>query len=180
MAAVPSPGRVLLITGPAGSGKTTLASRLAAERAWEPVAEDDHWVRQGWGAGLRTAEQERVVQAGVVDELASLSAAGRHAVLDLVVYQEPPNPLSAYRARLGERSIPVATLALTPTVDEIISRMRARGRPGDLADLDARRWDAEWQLHCVRASAVDPAWVIDPTGLTPDETLARALALVGG
>ena len=37
-------GKVLLIAGPAGVGKTTTAQRIAQNAGWVLISEDDAWV----------------------------------------------------------------------------------------------------------------------------------------
>src|SRR2546430_17519321 len=106
-------GRVLLITGPAGSGKSTLAKRVSEELGWECISEDAYWVRSGWGAGLRSAEHEQVVQAQVGEDLLVMSRErGRSAVLEFILYKDPPNPLTAYEELLSDSLIAFNTVVL--------------------------------------------------------------------
>ena len=74
---MPKLGDVVLITGPMGSGKSTLAQYMAQQLGWESVSEDTYWVENGWGTGLRTPEQEEVVQRQVIDHLLTVCRSGR-------------------------------------------------------------------------------------------------------
>lgn len=38
-------GKVILISGPAGSGKTTMASLIAQHDTWIMISEDDAWAK---------------------------------------------------------------------------------------------------------------------------------------
>lgn len=166
---------MVLITGPGGSGKTTLAGALAERLGWDCIGEDDHWVAHGW-SGLRTPAQEAEVQAEVVDRVRAAVAAGRGVVVELILYRPPPSPLTAYQQAFAAHGIAHATIALRPDVATIVDRLRTRGRPTDLADLDRRRWDAVHQLRCLDPEHLGPAWVIDPTAPVPtlvDEIVAR-------
>jgi len=170
--------RALLITGPGGSGKSTLARNVADRLGWACLSEDEHWVANGWGSGLRSPEHERIVQDQVARDLLEAIRSGRGVALEFILYQVPPNPLTAYQDVLAANGIASDTVVLKPPVDEILRRMAQRGRPSD-ADLEGRRPDAEWQIAILEAGGIAPAWVVDPTGLTAEETLARALARLG-
>jgi adenylate kinase family enzyme len=166
--------QVLLIAGPAGAGKTTLARRVAGRLGWPCISEDDHWVRNGWGTGLRSVDQERVVQAQVAAEALSASRDGTGVVLELILYKAPPNPLTAYQQILTDNGLTCTTVVLELTVDEILERLQRRGRPNDLVALDARRADAHHQLGVL--ASVDPASRVDATGMTVDELCAECVA----
>lgn len=158
--------QVVLVTGPAGSGKTTLATHLADRLGWLAVGEDEYWVRHGW-SGRRTAEQEAALQEEVGRGVLAALARGQGVVLEFILYAPAPNPLTAYRRLLDEAGVGHATIVLAPPVDAILDRMRSRGRATDLADLDGRRRDAEWQLTCLRTDGVAPAFLVTDPALTP-------------
>jgi adenylate kinase family enzyme len=166
--------QVLLIAGPAGAGKTTLARRVAERLGWVCISEVDHWVRCGWGTGLRSVDQEGIVQAQVAADVLSAIRDGNGVVLELILYKPPPNPLTAYEQALSDNAIPGATVVLRPTVDEVVERLQRRGRPNDLAALDARRADAEHQLAVL--DTVDPDSVVEAAESTVDELCAECLA----
>jgi adenylate kinase family enzyme len=141
--------RAVLVTGPAGSGKSTLAAQLTERLVgWRLLSEDDYWARHGW-FGLRTPEQEDLVQAEVGRDLLAAQHGRRGVVVEFIVYKRAPNALTAYRAALDAAGVAHATIVLAPPVEVIIERMRARGRAGDLADLDRRRAEAKQQLDCL-------------------------------
>ena len=175
---VSGPGRVLLITGPAGSGKSTLAKAVSEELGWGCISEDAYWVRNGWGAGLRSSEHEQVVQAQVGKDLLAVSRERRSAALEFILYKDPPNPLTAYQELLSDSLIAFNTVVLKPSVDEILRRMQARGRPNDLKDLELRRSQAEHQVQRLETKHIDPRWVIDPTGLSIDEVVHQCIDVV--
>ena len=166
----------MLIVGPGGSGKTTLAQGIAGRLGWTCLGEDEYWVANGWGHGLRTPEQEAEVQAQVTHDLLAAAGAGRDVVLELILYKLPPNPLTAYRDVLVAHAIAHDTVVLRPSVDAIVERLRGRGRPSDLADLDRRRIDAVLQRGCLRPEHVDPAWIVDSTDLSAAALLDLCVA----
>lgn len=86
---------VVLVTGPGGSGKTTLAAVLAERLGWRAISEDDHWSRDRWGPGLRTLELACVrgadVRAGlVVDDDRSPDAIVEEWVIRRSPHRHPP------------------------------------------------------------------------------------------
>lgn len=167
--------RVLLLAGPLGAGKTTTAARIAAHPAWEHVSEDDHWVaiKAGHPQGeLRTPAEERIVQAQVVERVAALVARRKNAVLEFILYEDPPRPLLNYQDAFRAREIDFTTRVLRPSVDEALRRMQVRGRPGD-TNVETRRAEVEHQLRCLDSTHIQKAWVIDTSDLSPEEVYAK-------
>lgn len=168
--------RVLLITGPGASGKSTLAASLADGWGWVHLSEDEYWIDNGWGSGLRSADHERVVQAQVAIDLLAATKAGRSVALEFILYKAPPNPLTAYQKVLAENGITCRTIVLKPAVEEVVRMMMHRGRPRDLSDVERRRRDAAHQVKIVESDDVDPAWILHPTDRTLDDLCRECLA----
>jgi adenylate kinase family enzyme len=166
---VVDPAFVLLITGPGGSGKSTLAAYIAEKLRWTRLSEDEYWISNGWGSGLRTEEQEEQVQQQVLRDAFAEIAAGRGVVLEFILYKLPPNPLTHYQKALSRQQIRFETIVLKPSVVEILARMTKRGRPSDLNRLELRSRDAEHQMAILEAPFIEPGWVVNPTHMTVDE-----------
>lgn len=173
-----SNGRVLLITGPAGSGKSTLAQHIAQQQGWIDLSEDSYWLKNGWGSGLRSEEQENKVQKQLLNDLVPLIADGRNVVLEFILYKAPPNPLTAYQTVLTQRAITFDTIVLSPPTEEILKRLKKRGRPDDIKHLGQRRKDAENQIRILDVEFINPEWVIDPTNMTVNALSSKCLARV--
>jgi adenylate kinase family enzyme len=167
---MPRLGRVLLVTGPMGSGKSTLAQYLAEQLGWESLSEDAYWAENGWGLGLRTSEQEELVQRQVLVDLLAMCLSGRSVVLEFILYSEPPNPLTTYESGLAEHFVAVDVVVLKPTVSEILRRIVTRGRPRDLQHLQERRREVEHQIRILESDAMGSRRIIDTTDLSVDET----------
>jgi adenylate kinase family enzyme len=167
--------QVVLLTGPAGSGKTSLGARIAASPGWKHLSEDDYWVKikEGHPAGeLRTSEEQSVVQAEVVRDLLSTLRGGNRVVLEFILYEDPPRPVLAYQKALSEREIPFMTRILRPTLDELLVRIRTRGRVQE-SDIASMRSNAERQMACLASPLIRSDWLIDPTGDSLQETYAK-------
>ena len=117
-------GQVVLITGPMGTGKSSLAQHLAHRCGWESISEDTFWVENGWGSGLRSPEQEDRVQRQVVDLILERCWSGRSVVLEFILYSEPPNPLSAYTQAFANLSIACDVVVLKASVAETVAGLR--------------------------------------------------------
>src|SRR5579864_8412497 len=93
---------VVLITGPAGGGKSTLAAYLAQHDGWVAISEDEYWVRHGW-SGLRSSEQEALIQQEVFSDVMAQVDKGNMVALEFILYYPtPPNPLTNYQRMLAE------------------------------------------------------------------------------
>jgi adenylate kinase family enzyme len=171
---------VILIAGPGGAGKSTTAARIARHPDWVHLSEDDHWVdvKHGRPVGeLRTAAEQDVVHERVVAQVHELVGGGRSVALELILYEDPPRPLLRYQAALGAARIPFTTRILRPSVDEIVRRIRTRARPID-RDLDQVRRTVARQVRVLSSPHVDVAWVLDSTGLTPEELYVTHFASI--
>ena len=176
---MPKPGGVVLVTGAMGSGKSTLAQYMAQQFGWVSVSEDAYWVENGWGSGLRTPEQEEVVQRQVIDHLLTVCRSGRSVVLEFILYAEPPNPLSAYQHAFADSSIACRVIVLKPSVPEILRRIAARGRPGDLQRLPEHRHNVEHQTAVLESDAMRSYLAIDTTDLSVEEVYRTCLEALG-
>jgi len=168
----------LLITGPAGSGKSTLGQYIAEQLGWTYISEDEYWINNGWGNGLRSPKREKTVQNQFRSVVMSEIHQGHGIVLEFILYKQPPNPLTAYQEMLSESSIKFGTLVLKPSVDEIMSRVVRRGRPNDIDNLENRRAEAENQLSVLDSEHINPDWVIDPTDVAVEVLASKCIARV--
>lgn len=127
-------GRVVFMCGPAGSGKSTHARRLAAD-GYVRLSIDD----AAWTAGYRRqplAEDvrlrfEREVQARLV----ALAAEGADVVVDLSFWSRRMR--DAYRALLAPLGVVPETVYLATPRDVVLARVAARsGAHADDVVLD--------------------------------------------
>ena len=159
---------VILLTGPAGSGKSTTAARIAEHRKWVHLSEDDHWVtiKAGRTAGeLRTPQEQDIVQQQMLGRVFDVLSDGRKAVLEFILYEDPPRPLLRYQAALTAERVDFVTMILRPSVDELLRRIQLRGRTNDM-DRPGLRAHAEHQLRVLDSQYIEEDWVVDTTDLT--------------
>jgi predicted kinase len=162
---------VILLVGPAGSGKTSLAPLIAKNDSWVHISEDDIWNEIGHPPhALRTDAGQQVVHARAEEKITNAIARGLNVVYDFLVYEDPPFRIAAYEDALRRHQVPFVTRVLRPSVESILERQRTRGRPSD-HDVEGRRHDAEHQLTCL--ASIDAEQVIDTSNETPEETYER-------
>jgi predicted kinase len=164
-----TPGAVIIVAGPPGAGKSTVA-RLVAD-AVEPSVHlhtDDYFaaIRRGLIAPyLPAAERQNQVVVGVTARAAAGYAAGGYQVLaDGVV---GPWFIAAYREAAAEYGVPLHYVVLRPDLDTTLRRATARG-PDALTDSAPIR-----SMHG-QFTALGPyePHVLDSTGLGTRATAA--------
>lgn len=160
--------KILLITGPAGSGKTTLAEFASKKLGWTKISEDDFWVKHSW-SGIRTDEQEATVQQEVINELLTIVDRNESVVLEFILYKKPPNPLSNYQDQLKKNGIRFKTVALKPSIESIKKRLIHRGRANDLENLNERLINAKNQIDLLDSDFIDSSWIMNSSEMTVEQ-----------
>ena len=167
--------KVILITGPAGSGKTSLAERIAQNENWIHVSEDVHWVeiKKGHPAGeLRTPEEQSMVQPAVVLQIRELLSKRNSVVLEFINYENPPKPLIYYRDEMGKVPCTILVKVLRPSAKVIMARKKIRGRTDD-QDYEQEWKNTRHQLACTESSYIEDEWIIDTSEMTVEEVYTR-------
>lgn len=163
--------KVILITGPAGSGKTRLAERIAQNENWIHVSEDDHWVeiKKGHPAGeFRTSEEQRIVQPAVLLQIKELLSRGNSVVLEFINYENPPGPLMYYYEELQKAHRDILVRVLCPTEWVIMERKKMRGREED-QNYEQELQNTRHQVACLESSYIKKEWMIDNSNRTVEE-----------
>jgi predicted kinase len=173
---VPGETPVLILTGPPGSGKTTVAAALSARFPRAVHLESDRFFQfissdyvEPWRP--ESGEQNRVVMRIVAEAAARYAAAGYFTVIDGIVI--PGWFLEPVRDALREAGHPVALAVLRAPLPVCLTRVKEReGAPDpDSAALE-RIWRSFADIGELEAN------VFEPGERTPDEAveaLARRL-----
>jgi predicted kinase len=166
--------KVVLITGPAGSGKTSLAERIAQTENWVLVSEDVHWgeIKKGQSKGSRTPAEQQIVQPMILQQVRDLLNEGKNVVLEFLNYEDPPMPLMYYYEELIKKTSRICVAVLRPNESVIWERKRKRGRMDD-DNYEKELRNARNQLACLESSYIREEWLIDSSDLTVEEIYAR-------
>ena len=169
---------VILIAGPAGAGKTTMAKRIGNEPGWVALSEDEFWDRLPREPHtFRTDVEKAIVQGMVADAAIELLERGERVAIEFIVYEDPPQPIQFYATLLAEAGYIVAVRVLRPSVAALLDRQAKRGNSHDTeVSVDIRRGFAEQQVRCLNSQAIDAKWVIDASELSVDELYAMHFA----
>ena len=169
---------VILIAGPAGAGKTTMAKRIGNEPGWVALSEDEFWDRlRREPHTFRTDVEKAIVQGMVADAAIEHLERGERVAIEFIVYEDPPQPIQFYASILAEAGYQVAVRVLRPSVAVLLERQAKRGNAHDLeVSVEIRRGFAEQQVRCLNSKAVETAWVIDSSELSIDDVYATYFA----
>ncbi len=169
---------VILIAGPAGAGKTTMAKRIGNEPGWVALSEDEFWDRLPREPHtFRTDTEKAIVQAQVTDAALTLLKQGMRVVIEFIVYEDPPQPIQFYATILTEAGYQIAVRVLRPSVVALLDRQAKRGNSHDTeVSVEIRRGFAEHQVRCLNSHAIEAKWVIDSSELSVEELYAMHFA----
>lgn len=167
--------KVLLIAGPAGSGKTSMGQRIAKVDGWYHLPEDRVWdelPREPHTA--RTDAEKALVQGKTMSYIKAELNRGKSVVLDFIVYENPPQPIIFYQTELTKLGVPVHTKVLRPSIDEILLRQTVRANSHDTeVPLDDRRKYAENEVRCLSSDYIDTNWVVDSSGISIEDVYRK-------
>jgi predicted kinase len=165
-------GRIVIVSGPPGAGKSTIARRLADGAPGELAVHlhtDDFYtyVRRGFVAPWLPAAQAQNI--AIMNALAASAAAfavgGYEVVVDGIV---GPWFFDPWLAVAKAHGIDLRYIALAPDEPTTVARATARTAPGAMTDAEVVRtmW-AQFQTFAPPAGHV-----VDTTGQSVDETAA--------
>jgi chloramphenicol 3-O-phosphotransferase len=169
------PGSILILTGPPGAGKSTVADILARGSA-QPSAhlhsDDfyDRYIKSGYVLPWlpQAREQNETVTRAVAAAAAIYAAGGYFTIVDGIV---GPWLLDPYRVAARRENIPLDYLVLRPaSADIAVARVQGRGMHGLTAEGPVR--DLYRQFAALGALQ---SHVFDGGAMTPEETAARLL-----
>ncbi|MEK6925375.1 MAG: AAA family ATPase [Nanoarchaeota archaeon] len=156
--------KVILIFGPSGSGKGTLARRVSRNKGWVYFCEDDFWYEYKKKRGIknehvRHAHQQREVFQTVLGKVIKCVMSGKNVVLEFVLYEDPPRPLQYYYNHLKKENIDLKLIGLKPTIKNILKRQKNRGRKRD-EEIKRMKMEAVQQLKALSSKYINDQWII--------------------
>lgn len=177
---MPTPGKIVIISGLPGSGKSTLAYEIARQfekgvhlevdklRAMVVNGVIDPAEIRGWSEEL---EAQFCLERQAAAQMASLYATqGFTVIIDDVIV--PPYMLNHYTPHLP--GIFSSRILLNPFIDEVIRRLQARKDRFDTTFIDS----LPQFYHLLNASNLTDWTILDSTHLSQQETLSKALFIM--
>jgi len=169
-------GRIVIVSGPPGAGKSTVSRRLAQD-AVGPLGMHMHtddmyaYIRKGFVEPWRSDSQaQNVTLMNAMAASAAICAAGGYeVVIDGIV---GPWFFDPWIQAARSRSLELHYVVLLPDEAATVARATARTAPGAMTDAGVTR--QMWQAFQDFAPA--PAHVVDTTGQAPEQTVAAVVA----
>jgi len=164
---------VILLAGPAGGGKTTTAARIARNKNWVHISEDDFWVEIKKNHPMneyRTPAEEKRVKPLAVKKILESVSKGKNVVFEFLVYETPPKPILYYQKELLKHKINAIVKVIRPKVSAILKRICARGNECDkVAGIKELKKHAKNQIRCLSSKYIKKEWVIDSSNISLDQ-----------
>jgi AAA domain-containing protein len=169
-------GAVVIITGPPGAGKTTVAAALAGRSARPAVHlhSDDFYgyIRSGYVEPYRpeSHQQNRVVIGVLAGAAAGYAAGGYLVLLDGII---GPWFLEPFRDRAGQAAMPLHYVVLRPDLARTLARARDRPGPRRIDSGPIRALHQQFS----QLGDLEPH-VLDTTGRTVEQTIEAVQAVL--
>ena len=172
------PGRIVIVSGPPGTGKSTVA-RALADGAEGPLAVHMHtddayvYIRKGYVEPWRPESQAQniTVMNALAASAAAFAAGGYEVAVDGIV---GPWFFDPWLAASKAQGIDLRYVCLMPSEAETLGRGTARTAPGAMTDpaVISGMW------HAFQKYASPEANVLDTTGEASETTVARVRAML--
>jgi predicted kinase len=150
--------RFVLVTGPPGSGKTTLGAPLAAALGLSLIAKDaiKEALMDALGRPSEVEESRHIGQAAVKAMLA-VAETSNGAVLDSTFFRETVNALRLFSGRFVE-------VRCCAPRDVVLARYRERSAERHVGHLDSLRREEElWNPGLLQPLGLGPVIEVDTT-----------------